>query len=120
VAATADQLRSWAEVDALRDFMREALVELARTHPRLFQTVDSDTIDVSNDDLSGKQVLARFSGEAEGAEAREEKRLQHLLKARFAHFLLTSEGRDFLESVLRQQLEEAQLLDGAPPSVALS
>ena len=92
--------------------MREALGELARTHPRLFQTVDSDTVDVSNAHLSGKQVLARFSGEAEAGEAREEKRLQHLLKARFAHFLLTREGRGFLESLLRQQLDEAKLLDG--------
>jgi len=91
--------------------MRDALGELARTHPRLFQTVDSDTIDVSNDDLSAKQVVARFSSEGEAAEAREEKRLQHLLTARFAHFLLTSEGRDFLESLLRQQLEAAQQLE---------
>jgi hypothetical protein len=112
IAATDDELRSCAEVDALRAFIREALIELEKVHPRLFQTVDGETVDVSSSRLSGKQVLERFWGtsvDRETVEALEEKRLRHLLEARFVQFLLTSEGRDFLESLFRQQLEAAEL-----------
>jgi len=113
VAVSEGELRSCAEVDALRDFMRKALIELEETHPQLFQTVDSETVDVRSRWLSGEQVVERFSGGAvdlEAAEAREEKRLRHLIEARFAQFLLTSEGRHFLELLFHQQLLEAESL----------